>query len=323
MILNREDFFDFINEKNVFIYNDSQKLTYNLGNRNAIDAQISDNCDVYYFNEDTVAYFRIFHSLYHFYIDEMSLIFNLFKKDRNCLFLIETNANDFESIHLGHAYLKDFFKILEDFKIKYKIIYNKNNKKIAIFSKSTYIRKFSDGRYKVLVEDLMKTLSVYINNSLPTDKKVYLSRSMVNEKYNFLEMNKVQDGMLPVKFKTDKRINDENLIEEFFKKYNFEIINPEKFNSLFDQLNYMNSVKLLVSATSAGLTNCIFMKKNQKVIELSTDIAIGGQEEVHSFFLELCFIMNHQYINIPHLRKASDIIKSFTNNKYLMELINE
>jgi capsular polysaccharide biosynthesis protein len=85
----------------------------------------------------------------------------------------------------------------------------------------------------------------------------------------------------------------------------------------------MSKVKLLISASGSGLTNYVLMQKNQKVIELMTTIATSGNDQVMSFFLELSVVMNHQYISIPHSRDPEEIIKSFKNNKYLMELISE
>jgi len=116
MILNKEEFFEFINKENLFIYNNSTYKNYNLGNKVEIDKQISENCDVHYFKEDTVAYFKMSNSFYHFYIDEVAFIFNLFKKDPTCLFLIEVDQDQYESGHLGQPYLRDFFNILKDFK---------------------------------------------------------------------------------------------------------------------------------------------------------------------------------------------------------------
>ena len=324
MILNKGEFFEFINKENLFIYANSTYKGYDLGNQVEINKQISENCDVHYFEENTVAYFKMFNSFYHFYIDEVALIFNLFKKDPTCLFLIEVDEDQYRSGHLGQPYLRDFFNILKDFGIKYKIIYNKNNKKIAIFSKATYIKTVEHGRYKVLVDGLVEKLSLYGNKdgSVP-NKKVYLSRSMVLQRDNFLEMNTLSSGSLPLQFKTDKRIDNEDLIETFFQEHGFEIVCPESFQSLFDQINFMSKVKLLISASGSGLTNYILMQKNQKVIELMTTIATSGYDQVMPFFLELSFVMNHQHISIPHSRDPEEIIKSLKNNKYLMELISE
>jgi len=324
VILNKEKFFEFINKENLFIYNNSTYKDYDLGNQVEINKQISENCDVHYFKENTVAYFKMFNSFYHFYIDEVAFIFNLFKKDPTCLFLIEVDQDQYESGHLGQPYLRDFFNILKDFKIKYKIIYNKNNKKIAIFSKATYVKTVEHGRYKILIDDLVETLSAYSNkDGLPPNKKVYLSRSMVLERDNFLEMNTLKHGSSSLQFKTDKRINNEDLIETFFQEHGFEIICPENFQSLFDQINFMSRVKLLISSSGSGLTNYILMQKNQKVVELMTTIATNGHDQLMPFFLELSFAMNHQHISIPHSRDPEEIIKSLKNNKYLMELISE
>lgn len=325
MLLNNKEFFDFIDKKNVFIYGDLNKpITYDINNKSEIDNEVANNCDVYYFDE-TVAYFKISYSIYHFYIDQLSFIFYLFKKNPDCLFLLEANHYDENTLtfHFNQPFLKDLFKVFDDLGLKYKIIDNRNNKKIAIFSNSTYKRKVEGGLHKPLIDILIRDLSKYIktSNTFP-NKKVYLSRSKVIQKDNFLEMNSNKENLIPIKFKTDIRINNEKLIEDFFADKNFEIIHPEDFSSLFDQINFMNNTRLLISSTSAGLTNCLFMQTGQKVVELSTDVAIGGREEVHPFFFYLSFIMNHQYISIPHLRQAEQIIKSINETKYLLELVN-
>jgi hypothetical protein len=61
-------------------------------------------------------------------------------------------------------------------------------------------------------------------------------------------------------------LNEENLIA-LLKKHSFEIINAEDLD-IEEQASIFSSAQVLISIHGAGLTNCIFMKPESKVVEI-------------------------------------------------------
>jgi hypothetical protein len=103
----------------------------------------------------------------------------------------------------------------------------------------------------------------------------------------------------------------------------FEIVCPEDFDSFEDQIEYFDSVKTLVSPTSAGLVNGLLMKKNQTIIELEVPMVAQGKESLHSLYPGLLFNSGHIFIMIPSLRDSTEIINKIESNKNIMGILNE
>ena len=108
-------------------------------------------------------------------------------------------------------------------------------------------------------------------------------------------------------FFNDSRIDDHEKIEKYFSSIGFEIIIPENFKNFEDQLNYMYETKILISLTGSGLTNCIFMQPEQKIVEIFTpliisktknDLNINFQEEWHFFNHRMSAIKQHKYFSL-------------------------
>ena len=87
-----------------------------------------------------------------------------------------------------------------------------------------------------------------------------------------------------------------------------------------------------MSVTSAGLTNCIYMQENTKLIELVTPQLIECSKDgisdlaitLHSFWQPVTSTKNIDHISIGnHFRNAEYIVNKIKNNKYLEELIKE
>ena len=86
----------------------------------------------------------------------------------------------------------------------------------------------------------------------------------------------------------------------------------------------------MVAVTSAGLTNCIYMQENTKLVELVTPqvIEISKNNNIHlaislhSFWQAVTSTKNIDHISIGnHSRDAEYIVNKIKNNKYLEELI--
>lgn len=148
---------------------------------------------------------------------------------------------------------------------------------------------------------------------------------------------------------TDNRIDNHDIIENFFRSIGFEIIQPEEaFSNLKDQIKFFNTVKVLVSATSSGLTNSIFMQPGQTVIEIKTPLALEFDHEVfiangapaiyemdpyrprmlvhevHHFYEIISLKKNHLHVSIPNIEKnMKNLVVRISQDQKLMSLISE
>jgi hypothetical protein len=152
-------------------------------------------------------------------------------------------------------------------------------------------------------------------------KKVYVSRTKTRKKWYFENGNRII---------LDQRIDNEVILENFFKSHGYEIVWPENFSDLYEQINFFRDVKVLVGLSGGGLTNHMFMQNNQTVIELATTIKPGyvegvSTEETRSYHMEyiaMSYLKNHNYIVVPHDETVSNILDKFVNSPALKSFLN-
>jgi hypothetical protein len=235
-------------------------------------------------------------NFYHFFIDTMPHIAYFHKKFPDALIIIHA----LDIVTLKHWSL---MQVLTDY-------LKANNIKHMILTKSYFLAinnfyvvnctDFSDIKMD-LIYDIAKTYIEDINKK-PT-KKVYLSRKNVSQ-----------------------RIQDEEILENFLKEIGFEIVFPEDFKDFKEQANFFNDVHTLISATSAGITNSIFMQPGGVVIELIVPKPlvdpIPGMSSIHSdHFLLMCFNKKHKYFGIRTPRNSNDIVEYIKNDISILDFI--
>jgi hypothetical protein len=139
-----------------------------------------------------------------------------------------------------------------------------------------------------------------IRISAEPSKKIYLSRR------KYLDLNQ-------------KRVFNEALLESFFLEKGFDIVYPEDFLSIQDQIDFFSTVKTVVSPTSSSMSWIVFMQPEGNVLELQTDFDIGrGQRQIHHQYNVLSYNGGHNYYAIPNYdRLASSLIKSIEDSKIL------
>ena len=153
------------------------------------------------------------------------------------------------------------------------------------------------------------------------NRKVYVSRSKTEKKYYR------KDGEL---ITLDKRIDDEYILENFFKSHGYEIVSPEDFSNIQEQMSYFRDVRVLIGLSGGGLTNHMFMQNGQTVVELATQIKPGyipgvSKEETRSYHMEyiaMSYVKHHTYIVMPHNETAIDILRKFVDNSSLRSLLD-
>ena len=236
--------------------------------------------------------------------------------------IIHTKGWDFFNFFVDCLKHRNFkFKIIA-FK-KYEIVYI-NNFVVADFAyDSGYSTRVLYNFFKDFIDD---------KNIVPT-KKVFVSRKRVEDENRtspFITNNRPDWN--------DKRIDDHDLLEDYFKNLGFEIVYPEDFENFKHQITFFYSVKTIASLTSSGLTNAIFMQPGGNVIEIATPLlvlspiihSLTGSEnveelivkELHMFYKNLAHFSNHMYISIPNSEKQFKILKkNIESNKLLLEIL--
>ena len=247
---------------------------------------------------------RLIPAFFHFYTDEFAT-----------LLLVNSLHHDFEVVVIDAVsksieyQRKDvlnaidmFFLFLTDNKIKYTIIEMKDVKDIPIsnYFCCSYFIDDSRNQATLLSEMSMK----YVKNK-EKENKVYIR---------------------------SERVNDEPILEEYLKKYGFDIVERNTFNNFIDQMNYYYNSKVVISATCGGLVNISFMKQSSLVLELVTPVEgfiydrCTEKEEIgysiHHIYNTLCFQKGISYSSISnHKKDAYEIINSFENNKAMKAIL--
>jgi|688.fasta_scaffold00156_99 hypothetical protein len=256
-------------------------------------------------------------SYYHAVADTLSHILVHNKKYPSTKFIINCFEKD---VSEGlNSFYKFFFDALVAEGINYESIYIDKRTALKI-NNISYIESMA------VFEEGVKAVSELIEKYRPQEsvdpyRKVFLSRAKTRKRKN----NGLFGGRDPKNFNffNDDRVDSEQRLSEYFYSMGFEIVCPEDFLSFEDQIEYFNSVKTLVSPTSAGLVNGLLMKKNQTIIELEVPMVSRGKETLHSLYPGLLFNMGHIFIMIPSLRNSTEIINKIKLNKYIMGILND
>jgi hypothetical protein len=160
------------------------------------------------------------------------------------------------------------------------------------------------------------------NKDVVPHRVVYLSRT----NYESLEAPRpdLKPGTL---FKTGQRVINEKVLEDYLKENGIEIVVPEHFASFKEQIDYFSEVKTVISVTSSGLTNAIFMKPESNVVEITTPLLINtffengmwdAMDELHHLYELISFEKNHKRFSIPNQTKqAEEIVEYLKRNNVL------
>ena len=255
--------------------------------------------------------------LYHCLFDVLGIVLYEHQKNKNVLFII--NVHEIDTAFYKETYNLFFFNVLNKLKIKYEVVTLPPNNIIQISNFYTY-HKYLPLMYDTvaLIENSAKE---FYTNKKPY-KKVYVSRKKITRTKSEMQLFG-SDSRNNLLFLDDKRIDNEDLMEQFFIKLGFEIIYPEDFGTFEDQIKYFDNVKMLAGVTTGGLINAVFMPRGGTVFELSTPLLGNGMESIHHFYKEISFVKQHKYISITNFRNAKQIIDFIKKDKALVSFLNE
>lgn len=204
------------------------------------------------------------------------------------------------------------FKFFEDNGISYKIFDASKNNKLLI-NNFYLLNNHPNSAYSKKIFNYCKK---YVKDlDVEPYRKVYLSRaSMPLKNYEKNSRYFINEPLIA----NDDRVDDHESIEDFFKSLGFEIVNPDGFSCFEDQIDYFYSVKTIASLSSSGLSNAIFMKDGQNVVEIVTplihDVKSHIEEQIHFYYNFISFSKNHKYLAIQNF---------YRNSKKLIDSINE
>lgn len=177
--------------------------------------------------------------------------------------------------------------------------------------------------------EIGKFLSEGLDLTDTPNEKIYLSRGKTTTFNGNVYLNDISlidpDNVEKIKFfresnqyKFSNRVDNEKLLEDYFKGLGFKIVYPEDFDSYKEQLVAIASAKVLASLTSASLATSIVMRPGTVIVELATPLEEGPDTyRTHVHYKQLSDVNRKTYISIPHERIAEEIIGNIEANKPL------
>lgn len=261
--------------------------------------------------------------LYNFYYHCVTLLLRANRYAPEATMILDTSGVASE---LDTTYFKFLLKLLDDLKIKYELFDPSEGD--ALYINNFYIL----GNQYISYDDVdyvYKILQNYVvDKNVKPFRKIYISRGYIQPR-NYPNQ---KPGLM---FNSDNRIIDEERLEEYLSSCGFEIVRPEDFDDFTKQINYFYEAKTIMSLTSSGMTNAIFMQPGGTMIELITPLVlalgnpygeedIDAQDIIHHLYQIMSYTKRHAYVGIPNFdREPETIKKTIAENSYLSMIIKE
>lgn len=122
----------------------------------------------------------------------------------------------------------------------------------------------------------------------------------------------------------DIRVDNEEILENYFIEKGFEIVYPEDITTFKEQFELFNSCSTLAALSGSGLTSLIFMQENQKVVEILTEVMVGYTMSdddtkvirygIHDHYRYMALLKNHTYIDVLNSEKQAELVKAKLDN---------
>lgn len=252
-----------------------------------------------------------FTGMFHFWYDTAGPLLSFIKEHQDVEVIIDSSLI---KDNLDGPFFNFFLQILKDNNIKYQTITFERLDSIVV--NNFYIHERIDRIYNppATVYEYAKQ---YLDTSVTPFRVAYLSRREIPDRTFDGE-----ERMPGLSFNHDNRIDDERKLEGYLASVGVEIVVPEDFASFKDQIKYFNEVKTVMSLTSSGLTNAIFMQPGGNVLEFVTPLIAGTQfvegsnlrhaeEAMHNLYNLISFFKNHTYVGVQNnSRQVDELIKN-------------
>lgn len=263
--------------------------------------------------------------MYHFLADHLPLIYKLYRLNPDIRFVLYINKSIKE---LDVNIFQDcLFDVLHSLDAKYTVIENDPDSDYSpVYKIANYIttdqRVFGHNQNLSLldVRDAINYVKdLYLSDIEPVEpfRKIYLARTFSDRELG--SIRSTDDG-----YTDDIRMYEEEALSNYFKEAGLEIVYPElRFKNLRDQIQFMSEVKTLVAVTASGLSNGLFMKPGQKIIEILAEVVtvrtldeegyVVLDQILPSEYQPLSFLMGHTHVMVSTFRDPYKAIEEFEN----------
>jgi hypothetical protein len=262
-------------------------------------------------------------SYYHSVLDNLSELISAIEEhpDHDVILDISHIADLLDNEIQGWEFIHHFMRILQDKKIKYKLI------KLLDYD-IIYIDNFIVADYPGDTSKKTKTIYDFFKPSINTkDEKpfrnVFISRKFATNQ-NLEELDDPNIRSEGLSFMSDSRMDDHEELEKIFIDLGYEIVYSEMFDSFQDQIDYFHTAKTVASLTGSGLTNGAFMQPGGTLIEITTPLVVSipapGEptknlknlyyvQELHNFYKNIAYYQDLYYFTIQNPSRSVEEFK--------------
>lgn len=289
------------------------------------DLWLDDPEALFFISDREKVFFTLMNGPYHFFIDSLGPFLQQLEQTPDALFIIDT-GNMYEP---DNSYLNFFVDALRSKGVDFRLIKANNFK---VYANNFYVQKFMDDGYNA-PKRVYEFYKDFIDNpDVKPFRKAYVSRSWMGPR----PLHNVVPG---ASFNHDNRIDDEKKLENYLESLGFDIVVPEStFKTFKEQLNYFYEVKTLVSVTSGGITNAIFMQPGGTVVELINSMVVtmghnvssnasglsDVEEAIHHYYTVISWRKGHNHIGVDNSRRSADfLIEKFKGSAILQNILKD
>lgn len=277
-------------------------------------------------SDTTVVFISINDAYYTLFHDFVPLVYKLFKTDPSLFFLIHNqNHGGYGPEEAGIKKSRDVMtkyvdKFLTDLGVNH-IFHQSWEDPIAVkvhkrlkLSKNQQQLVFSLGDVAVSMKKIREHVLSSEELSAKPYRKVYLSRTHLKNDRPW-----------------DRRIRDEEVLEDYFRNKGYDILIPEKkFSNFEEQIRYFNEVRVLAGLTGTGLANGFLMQERQYIIDLSAELTFDKNDETkkHDALLMMqnehyvwnSYINNQYHITVPTRQDPYDVCSKLDEISSIIDL---
>lgn len=258
------------------------------------------------------------HQFSHTIHDSLTVILKLHEINPSAAFVLYEPNDPLEGVSGVHAYVKELLEHKNIDHIMLKVVNSTPTGDYPTIIKASNcidVRRYIEANdLQLSLDDYKKTCEEIYSHIGETDelpyRKVYLSRSHIDRKDHNILIR------VPGEIYDDSRMENEKLLEDFFREKGYEIVIPERdFKTFRLQLEYMRSVKVLASITSSGLLNSLFMYDNQYLLEIVAELVTDGgrHQTLVNHYSNYAYIKNHTHLAIQSRRDPEKVIERLKN----------
>jgi len=245
-------------------------------------------------------------NFYHYFIDLCVPILAVHSVEPDTEIIVDESFfhfTDKDSSEKAPSYYSFVYEMMNNLNIKYRTI-KAHDLTIVINNfvmpnDITFFDRFLESA--VFLKDYIEKFIVDTN--VEPYRKVYLSRQAGPNTPGF-------------------RVDSEKKLMEYFSDIGFEHTDQNHFANINDQIKFFYETKIVCGLTGSGLTNMLFMKDFQTVIELVSLMEFPGpsdtepvKEEIHDFYKMMAFDKKHTLINIPNANKKHEDLTKLIDNQ--------